>query len=364
MWALYNQYGPVARLLLEWFLPSLLVGEIQLQECVKKYNTRIFSKMANFLRADPDVFSENNFGTNDSHTILLLQPSSEGEGDFRHISRVPTLKIATPWIGVMLGLQSAERTQSKGKHLYDWLLRSPSTSTAAGWVFEGRGHGVFHDGGEFSCNRLTSDDALKEAYGKFRATRNDPPSAMRSKTEQLAEFLCQRPLRFLLEKRPGVAEIFTTLNDLSKKLRLGEGSRFFDPAWDNVYLRPGFPNLGAIDSMMISICKHKQPRALFFQLTISKNHPLKAGQLRAVWKALPNEVRLVPPAIIFVVPASLKSSYKVQRIEPHGPPGEDDPSLWPQFVLGLGDAMLWGVTFVEALWYKGAPFKFKRQIIV
>jgi hypothetical protein len=62
--------------------------------------------------------------------------------------------------------------------------------------------------------------------------------------------------------------------------------------------------------MMISIDKHKQPRALFFQLTISKNHPLKVGQLRAVWMALPNEVRLVPPAIIFVVPTSVKSSYK------------------------------------------------------
>jgi hypothetical protein len=72
----------------------------------------------------------------------------------------------------------------KGKHLYDWLLRSHT---------------------------------LKEAYGKFRATRNDPPSATRSKTEQLADFLSQKPLRFLLEKRPGAAEIFTTLKDLSNK---------------------------------------------------------------------------------------------------------------------------------------------------
>jgi hypothetical protein len=71
-----------------------------------------------------------------------------------------------------------------------------------------------------------------------------------------------------------------------------------------------------------------------------------AGQLLAVWNAFPDEVKQVPPAIVLVVPINIKAQYITQRIDPVNSPlnhGYDDPSNWPQFVLGLGDSMLWGV---------------------
>jgi hypothetical protein len=183
-----------------------------------------------------------------------------------------SLRIATPWIGMKLGLLSRERMQSRGKQLFDWLMSHPSTSTAAGWVFEGRGHGVFHQGGEFNCASLTTDQDLQKMYKDFRATRTCSSKASKSKATALQTDLTG-VLKFCLEKCPvPTVEIFSNLGQLSTKLRSKPGSQLFNRDLSNVYLRPHYSNLGAIDSLVVTIGDCDQPRAIFFQLTIAERH--------------------------------------------------------------------------------------------
>lgn len=103
--------------------------------------------------------------------------------------------------------------------------------------------------------------------------------------------------------------------------------------------------MGAIDSLAICIDKHGQPGAIFFQLTISKTHPLGGKSLLNVWRALPSEVRRVPPAIVFVVPEKQSKGYKRQAIDIEGlDVSKCNPTQWPQFALGLDDKTLWDCT--------------------
>jgi hypothetical protein len=175
-------------------------------------------------------------------------------------------------------------------------------------VFGGRAHGVFSAGGEFHGDGLTAN--------------ND--------------------LRVDLKKCGIQSSTFSNLSDLGAKLRLKPRSQTFNREMCGVYLQPTYSNLGAIDSLAITVDHHNKPRAIFFQITIALNHPLSATQLRAVWDVLPNEVRKAPPAIVLVVPLILKSKYKVQRID-GADQTADGPNHWPQFVIGLGDERLWGV---------------------
>lgn len=101
-------------------------------------------------------------------------------------------------------------------------------------------------------------------------------------------------------------------------------------------MRPLQSNLPAIDSLMVIMEGHS-PRAVFFQITIAENHPISGPALLKVWNALPNEVKGVDPAIVFVVPYDRAVGYKIQNIE--GTTG--GPATWPQFVLGLKDCVLW-----------------------
>lgn len=88
--------------------------------------------------------------------------------------------------------------------------------------------------------------------------------------------------------------------------------------------------------------KHGQPRAIFFQLTIFKTHPLGGKSLLNIWSALPSEVRRTPPAIVFVVPEKQCKGYKRQAINTEGlDVSKYNPAQWSQFALGPDDKTLW-----------------------
>lgn len=74
---------------------------------------------------------------------------------------------------------------------------------------------------------------------------------------------------------------------------------------------------------------------------------MSAAQLSAVWDALPDEANHVPPAIVLVVPQDMKAACNAQHIGNSSKTKVDDnPSKWPQYVMGLGEAMLWGINNV------------------
>ena len=61
-----------------------------------------------------------------------------------------------------------------------------------------------------------------------------------------------------------------------------------------------------------------------------------------MWGVLPNEVMKDPPAIVVIVPLSLKSKYKTRWVDGDNQRG-DGPDRWPQFVIGLEDKRFCGL---------------------
>ena len=83
----------------------------------------------------------------------------------------------------------------------------------------------------------------------------------------------------------------------------------------------------------------QQASVNIFPIAIALPHPLQAKELLVAWGALPNELRKVPPAIVFIVPIPVKLKYKKQWIDGDNLTG-DGLSHWPQFVIELANERL------------------------
>jgi hypothetical protein len=221
-------------------------------------------------------YIRNSFGTNDSHTILLMTYTTT-DTEYKNLAPAPFLRIATKYIGHLIGEAHGTRA-SRAKILFDWSLGS-----SAGWVFEMRIHPILQEGGSFSCSPLDS------------AAPGLPPSS---------------PLRICLKKGE---KTFTSAEGLSQLVRLSS-----DP-----------------NNQIIKI--------VFFQITVSRNHPVKAKGLDYVLQHLPADAKKEAPVIVFIVPESKQTGFKRQKIGLEGSGVNQHPAEnWHQYVLSFDDATLWG----------------------
>jgi hypothetical protein len=100
--------------------------------------------MVDLLRSDFMGFAKEQFGHDDSHSLIRLDPVPK---NFQYISTESQLSIMTPYLGRLLGMKAAVRSTIEAKAMYDMLLDSPQMRSAMGWVFEGRVHWFLHQGG-------------------------------------------------------------------------------------------------------------------------------------------------------------------------------------------------------------------------
>lgn len=319
---------------------------------INNHEQKLRHRIIDLLRNDPGVVTSMQFSRDDSHSVILMQPLIQpGTSRFKYISDTYKMKPASRMLGVKLGYMSSKNIEYKGKELYQWLQTRSTTATAAGWFFDGRCQGVFSAavGGQFSCTLMTDQAAIDELYKNYRQNRSQAPSAKATNSRERAhkEAKDTKKIELNFKECPqDETDEFENLSALSQKLRPSPGSRSFKRTLSGVHLRPSVPNLASVDSLMIDVDIHDQPRAFFFQFTISKTHPMAFGGLAAIWSALPDEVRQVPPAIILVIPEAIESGYKAQTIKDIDPVimAEDNIGLWPQYRLGMKDARLWQLT--------------------
>jgi hypothetical protein len=324
LWTLFVRYGPVARTLLH-DIEFKDITPRQLKWLVRSYNDSVDTKLDYILRQGA-AHVNSQFNNDDSHTLLLLLPNIASVGrsvivrsqtpcdddKYKHISLRCFRRIITPMVGVRLGELACEKASYKGRELYEWMLGNPQLRSAAGWFFEGRAHGVLGQGGRFPCRTLTAT-----------APKLD------------LELKCSGSNDFH-------TTVFANLHNLGERLRAGKGLKTFNQEYAGIYWTPELHNLGGIDSLTILIGPRGQPRAILFQLTISPSHGIDDKGLLRVWDVLPNEIKQVPPAIVFVVPMGLCAAYRVQVIDIAGlDVSKCNPARWPQFVLGLDDKILW-----------------------
>lgn len=155
---LFGRYGPVARLFLDDFGTEKTKSELDV--ATRAYGAVVDGKLEALLRTGTS-FQYDHFNQGDSHTILLLDLYFPGVSTYKNISMVFLRRIASPMIGVRLGLLATKETAFKGRDIYNCMLQNSYFASAAGWVFEGRGHGVFSSGGSFRCKVLTTKDQLR-----------------------------------------------------------------------------------------------------------------------------------------------------------------------------------------------------------
>ncbi|RPB23669.1 hypothetical protein L211DRAFT_868536 [Terfezia boudieri ATCC MYA-4762] len=258
LWKFYFRYGPIARLLLQ-DLDGNHSPEF-LRRVTKAYELNLEDKITEVLKHDPSTWSLDNFGIHDSRAIILLKPKISPARGVPKLSSVTFVhSIITPEIGRRMGIVAGERVKEKAHLLYNFLLGSPYTTSAAGWIFEGRGHNIFHMGASYTATLLTPLHRLRENYDGF--------------------------------------------NDDSKlAATFRKGLSRFNRNLSNLYLMPTYSNLGGVDSLVITLGNPDsgQPRAIFFQFTVAQKHPVSAHSMSKIWDCLPAEVKRVPPALVFV----------------------------------------------------------------
>jgi hypothetical protein len=296
LWDQFHKYGPVARLLLDDLYST---NREQRDARIKSYDSILEAHIYEYIYNQGDDIL---FGRYESHALLLLEPKDPTPLVYN--STTCSRRVITPTIAMRLAECAFWYSERKALRLYKLLLDHPSTSTAAGWVLEIRAHIAFSKGGIF-VPRLISTQ----------------PTA----TLELRLKSCPANMMGTFDSR-----------QLEDTFREKEGSPRFNRELEGVYMRAQLPNLPAMSSLVV-IMKGGHPRAILFQMTIAENHPINGPGLSEVWKALPDEVRKVDPAIVFVVPWDKVAGYKTQNIE--GTPG--DSAEWPQFVLDLDDKVLW-----------------------
>lgn len=303
LFALFNKYGPVARLLFVTLFPVSPPEPDYVRDNVSTYERVLDTKIQNMLKGNPLKYSSTQFGNSDSHTIIMMHPLKNDR--YSAISKDAVITIATPYIGHKIGLSSAKATKKGAQALYQFLLGQDDTRIAAGWVFESRMHPVFELGGHFLLQTIGASNS------------------------------------FRINIKPG-GRTFGRLSDLSSILRREKGSPKFKDELLGVYFRPERTNLTSVDGfVVITDFDTQAPRLVLFQFTIGGPHPVKAGGLMSIWKELPAELNQTDPAIVFVLPEEKKMSFSRQPVTPVE--NEDPFKKWPQYLLGVNDAKLWGL---------------------
>ncbi|KAF8545093.1 hypothetical protein BDD12DRAFT_800727 [Trichophaea hybrida] len=303
LFTLFNKYGPVARLLFVTLFPAHPPEENYVRDNVSTYERVLDTKIQNMLKGNPLKYSSTQLGNSDSHTIIMMHPLKNSKYNF--ISKDAVITIATPYIGHKIGLSSTKATKKGAQALYQFLLGQDDTKTAAAWVFEARMHPVFELGGPF----------LLETIGASSGFRINIKSG--SKT-------------------------FSKVSDLGTILRQQKGSPKFKEELLGVYFKPEHSGLTSVDSfVVITDFDAQAPRLVLFQLTIGGSHPVNSSGLMSIWKELPAELNQTDPAIVFVIPEEQKLLFTRQPVIPAE--NEDPCGRWPQYVLGINDAKLWGL---------------------
>ncbi|KAA8892588.1 hypothetical protein FN846DRAFT_915174 [Sphaerosporella brunnea] len=312
---LYTKYGPVPRILLETFLTDSC-DDIN-NAAVQRYDIALRIKITELLR-DANAYIDNSFGTNDSHTILLMDLPLDDTYtttcmEYENLAPTTFLRIATKYIGHLIGEAHGARASREAKILYDWSLGTTRTKGTAGWVFEMRIHSILQEGGSFSCSPLDS------------AAPGRPPSS---------------PLRICLRKGD---KTFTSAEGLGQLVRLKANARSVKPELCNIYLQPKKCNFTSRDSL--AICRGPNnhiTKIVFFQITVSQNHAVKAKGLDNVLEHLPADAKKEAPVIVFIVPASELTGFKRQKIDLGGSVINKHPAeKWHQYVLSFDDDKLW-----------------------
>jgi hypothetical protein len=295
----FQKYGPVARLLLE----DLYCTDQEEHDLrIKAYDLDLQEMIAEYVWS-PTEGDQILFSQHESHDLVLLEPVVKAPRMYNSTSWVR--RVITPTIAAELAKGALWYSEQKAYWLYRLLLGHPSTSTAAGWVFEARVHTVLSMGGASYEPRLISTQSTATLEIHVKSCPNN-----------MAGTFDSRQLEYTFRRK--------------------RNSPKFERKLDSVYMRPLQQNLLAIDSLMV-IMEGRSPRAILFQITIAENRPISGPALSKVWNALPKEVKEVDPAIVFVVPHDKAAGYKKQNIEGT----TDGPATWPQFVLGLDDSVLW-----------------------
>ncbi|KAI5813435.1 hypothetical protein BZA77DRAFT_119709 [Pyronema omphalodes] len=305
LYTLFNKYGPVARLLLLTLFPSKPPEDDYVRDNINTYERVLDAKIQNMLKGNPLKYSSTQFGNSDSHTIIMMHPLKNNK--YKYISKDAVITIATPYIGHKIGLSSTKATKKGAQALYQFLLGQDATKAAAGWVFESRMHPVFELGGNF----------LLETIGGFSQA-------------------------FRVNIKPG-CRTFSKVSELGSLLRRHEGSPRFRDEFIGTYFKPERGNLTSVDSfVVITDFDAQAPRVVLFQFTIGGSHPVNASGLMSIWKELPAELNQLDPAVVFVIPEEQKTLFPRQPIIPSSE-NEDPCGRWPQYILGINDAKLWGL---------------------
>ena len=320
LYRLFKLYGAIPRLLLEKLFPPRPAHSEYIPRAISSYEQELSIKVNDMLRSGPHAFSTEQFGRNDSHTILVLQPTADEE--LRHISSSACLTLATRYIGWKIGCAGGERARVGGQVLYDWLLGTTEGRTAAGWVFEGRMHLILSSGGSFMARQLG------QAKGRGRAISTQSSSTT-----------------WRIELKAG-DHSFSSLSELGAMLRAKPGSSDFNICFLRKFLRPKMCILASIDGIAIITDPsgtNSQLQVIFFQVTISPSHPMKSAGLQDAWEALPAGLKGHPPIIVLTVPHEMAVAYKRQPITPTA---IDHPAKqWCQYVVGVKNTQLWSVRF-------------------
>ena len=215
-----------------------------------------------------------------SDELLLLLPDAVADNHYyqaswvnRYLNKVfsiqaPIDKLLHLGFSRRVGLLAARILEAEGKDLYYWLKERPDMATSAGWVFEGRTHSTFMKGRKLRCKRLTPPGELRTMYKEFLSGKKCSQPVRKSREDSLRNSL-NASLEIDMKKSEASVSAFASVKDLSAKLRSRPGSQSFDRTLDGIYLHPAYPNLGAIDSLTVTVDAHKQPRAFFFQMTIA-----------------------------------------------------------------------------------------------
>jgi hypothetical protein len=121
---------------------------------IKDYDSKLRAKIAEYVHSrtegDQILFSQH-----ESHNLLLLEPVVD-DPTLKYNSTSWLRRVITPTIAVQLAKGAATYSEQKAYWLYRLLLDHPSTSTAAGPLFESRVHITLSKGGASYEPRLIS----------------------------------------------------------------------------------------------------------------------------------------------------------------------------------------------------------------
>jgi hypothetical protein len=312
---LFNDYGPIPRLLFEEFLPpdeyrtgkvNDGTGEVDkpLQHRIAEYDRVLQGKIGEALKLDPHIaMCGEDYGVNCSHTIFTMRPYETAE--YQYVSVRPVYGLAAPDIGRRIAVASFDISLKDARRMYEFLLRQAETKTSAGWIFEARMHLVFQRGGPFEATKLGGSTTITVDIGR-------------------------KPYKD-----------FSRVSGLGSLLRKESGSPSIDPDIIGVYFQPQHCNFGAVGSFVITtVATTNEPLLVLFQMKVSTSHPVKAHGLASIWAEIPAELKATPPILVFVVPVDAANTFSRQKIVPSD---SDTPNFdeWEQYVLPVSAETLW-----------------------